>query len=588
MESKPPAAAPFRSRGAPSPRARRCRHRCAPLVHILRSWDTSFATMPLYPHEISSGAHLCPVFRGYLAYRRSIFLVYLPLLAATVLLSVLFLTLEYGVPMDDFLRRYFGDAWPTLGVAADLLHGPYYVALARDAALCLADTLACLFLLASLVAWARFRTSMRRLRGAFLLTFVAPFVTTALFSTNFAIDWTAVVRKVCVVQLESQLDSIVSTVQNETDAVSRKIERISEEICGRLVDSDDLGPDDTQAQIVRLLHANGLLSNSTDDARCPPSRRRLASDDRAISCALRTQISSTEMIATILQTSMSSMYTAGTMVVTQASATLIALGPTVLSFALGVGRGTMLSKVLLPSSRLPAFFAGFAVFVGLPLVAAFAAFLIQLTQNGWLSCALASLLMAIFTWVPLGFGGGRSGRGWLSDTISAYLDARMLRYPIWHEEAARLYNGRKYMYYVFVCLFAGFTAGYLFSGDPLGQTVLSSFLSYFEAIGTNLGSALLASRSVCKAFANMYVAQITYCDGILQVLGHSHLKEQTDPPDVVSDREAEFRNAAALLSTGREGEAPKVTHERVKRWRARHACKSEYDGGKLVESLSAI
>jgi hypothetical protein len=122
---------------------------------------------------------------------------------------------------------------------------------------------------------------------------------------------------------------------------------------------------------------------------------------------------------------------------------------------------------LLPSSRLPALFAAFAVFVGLPLVAAFAAFLVQLTQSSWLSASLICLLMALSTWMPLGLvpvdklarAPPQQGAGFgaqLTGAVKAYLDARKLRYPIRHEEASRLYDGRRYAYYVYITLSLGF------------------------------------------------------------------------------------------------------------------------------------
>ena len=104
-----------------------------------------------------------------------------------------------------------------------------------------------------------------------------------------------------------------------------------------------------------------------------------------------------------------------------------------------------------------------------------------------------------------------------------------------------------------------------------------SFVDYFEAIGTQWGAALLATQTLCETCANMYIAQTAYCDGTVQILGHANIKDQTDPPEVVRDREEEFRQIAELLATGGGGRTDDG---------ARSAPR-EYAGGRLVEKTNA-
>mmetsp|Transcript_31802 Transcript_31802/g.84061 ORF Transcript_31802/g.84061 Transcript_31802/m.84061 type:complete len:115 (+) Transcript_31802:375-719(+) len=104
-----------------------------------------------------------------------------------------------------------------------------------------------------------------------------------------------------------------------------------------------------------------------------------------------------------------------------------------------------------------------------------------------------------------------------------------------------------------------------------------SFVDYFEAIGTQWGPALLATQTLCETCANMYIAQTAYCDGTVQILGHANLKDQADPPEVVRDREEEFRQIAELLATGggsRSDDGP-------------GGASREYAGGRLVEKVNS-
>ena len=108
----------------------------------------------------------------------------------------------------------------------------------------------------------------------------------------------------------------------------------------------------------------------------------------------------------------------------QGSDALVLLGPTVLGFALGLGRGVMLSKLVLPHSRLPARLASTAVMVGIPLVLAFSSLVAQTFSDVVLIFALLALNAAVAAWLPLGWV-----RLTCTPCLAEYFDARLLHRP---------------------------------------------------------------------------------------------------------------------------------------------------------------
>ena len=118
--------------------------------------------------------------------------------------------------------------------------------------------------------------------------------------------------------------------------------------------------------------------------------------------------------------------------------------------------------------------------------------------------------------------------------------------------------------------------------------MLDSCVSYFTRIGTQWGSALLALQSLFETFANMYIAQVAYCDGTVTLLGHAAAKDLTDSQQMVLAREVEFGHVAAMLATGVDSAAGAAKGEPLQRRlsaRARisNGQPSEYAGGELVQ-----
>ena len=243
---------------------------CA-LLHLIRSGDNWFRTLPLLPSEARAfppSSALGPVVSGFLVWRKSVFYVYLPMLLVAIALSVLQIYIQYGVPINTYLSRYYGDAWATLSAAADELHGPYYIALSRDIILCLASFVSSIWLGLALLSWDSFLLSARRLRTGFLFVFVAPFLTTAILSTNDAVNWDSVIHAICVEKFATQLENLLPLEDTSSAEIQRKLTNVGQEACDSV--SSLKNQAQTQARILTLLEGNGLLANSTAGGYCAP------------------------------------------------------------------------------------------------------------------------------------------------------------------------------------------------------------------------------------------------------------------------------------------------------------------------------